>query len=474
MYKNHKKKYPIQSQASVPNERPILRCSTGSSKTNWFPWYDWWGIGIGKEGEEFKEQFDEGMAIPFNRADELDAYPLMSELPVDKDYFILAVEQRQELADILVEEDRKERKKEMFVEWAADRNDQNLLIRSSNSDNKKAREMIVEKSMKEKDKILRLIADIMASMDRNTQDLVKAYRRPFNAGEQEILEAEGISVESGSGSGPKYTYNNALKSGNWYHVFEAAKAVTVTRLSEGTNDLVVRERQNLEKSRLEQLKWVQGSWTSFRRAWRNQLDVCEAVGCELSDQDKRIALMGSLNKDVFSSVLFEYKSSTRRNDLPQTFLELSMFIEDEFSVVSASKEGEELIRRIESKRYGETALKLQETKKENSETKREYSETKKEQSRDPQRFDGDCHICLMKGHRAKDCPKNNKKFSIESNIAYQARKREGREDAKDEEEDPSQSKWVPTKGTKVTPPGKRSILPLKKSFLMSKKRNSFS
>jgi hypothetical protein len=58
----------------------------------------------------------------------------------------------------------------------------------------------------------------------------------------------------------------------------------------------------------------------------------------------------------------------------------------------------------------------------------------------------------MHGHKAKDCPKNNKKFSIESNIAYQERKRSSKEDAKEEDEDPSQSKWVPTKGTKVTPP----------------------
>jgi hypothetical protein len=241
-YKMNKDKSNSQSYNKFINKEQdqILHCPTSTERTNYYSWIEWWENEIGKYGEEYKEQFDEMMSISFNLQLELLEYPLQNELSIDKDYFLMSLEQRAELSNILDDEDRSYRKREFFVAWANDRNEQNLLIRSSNIDNKKQREILIDKASKVKDKLMKLISDIMSTIDRNTQDLIKAFRRPFNDGERELLEAENVTIESGSGtSEPKYNYSNALKTGNWIHIFEAAKSVTVKRLSDGLDGLVV-------------------------------------------------------------------------------------------------------------------------------------------------------------------------------------------------------------------------------------------
>jgi hypothetical protein len=390
----------------ISNEyTPILCCSTSIDKSNYYAWYEWWSNEIGKFGEEYQEQFNECMSISFNVQQELLSYPLQSELSVDKDYYLPTQQQRIELTNIIDDDERSYKKKEYFIEWAESRAEQNLLIRSNNIDNKKHREILIEKASKMKDKLSKLISDIMSSIDRNTQDLIKSYRRPFNEGERELLEQDGITIESGSGSSePKYTYSNAIKTGNWFHIFEAAKAVTVTKLNDGLSGLVVRERQNTERSKLESLQWTSGSWTKFRRLFKNQLDTCEAVGCDLTDLDKMIALMSSLNKQVFYSVLSDYSSTTRRNNLPQTYIELTVFIENKYMSISASNDGIELIKRVENKRHEESVLlNTHNNIKSNTESNSDIKSKHK------------CDICSKTNHKTKYCYFRKEPYTIEQN-----------------------------------------------------------
>jgi hypothetical protein len=449
---------------------PILCCSTSIDKSNFYAWYEWWSNEIGKYGEEYQEQFNECMSISFNINQELSQYSLQSELSIDKDYFLMSREQRDELANINDDEDRSYRKREFFVEWANERDAKNLLIRESNIDNKKYREILIDKASKYKDNMMNLISNIMSTMDRNTQDLVKSFRRPFNEGERELLQLENITIESGSRSSqPKYTYQNALKSGNWFHLFEAAKSVTVTRLGDGLDDLTIRERQISERNKLDSLKWSSGKWTNFRRLWKNQLDICESVGCNLLDQDKMIALMSSLNSEVFASILHDYKSSIRRSSLPQTYYELTMFIENEYAIICASNTGLELVRKIESKKKDESIFHTKEDNKSNNKSKNSNK----------------CLICDSRDHNSEKCDYRNNKFTVEQNKWYYNTKiksdgksnhksetnnsksdsdnesnveesQEADSDTEDVKED-TKAKWNPSKGTIVTPPNKTKV-----------------
>jgi hypothetical protein len=143
----------------------------------------------------------------------------------------------------------------MFIAWSEKRINDNARIRESNSDNKAERDIIIKKASKESDRISKLISEIMSTIDRNTQELIKNYRRPFNVDEKEAIEADGVSLSSGGTSGPMYSFDIAVKTHNWYHIFEAAKAVTVTRMSEGLDGITRRERQNEERKKLESMVW---------------------------------------------------------------------------------------------------------------------------------------------------------------------------------------------------------------------------
>jgi hypothetical protein len=90
--------------------KTILRCGTALNDTTYYPWIDGWGIDIGKQGEEIKEQFDNGMSIPFNVAQELREYPIQLELSTDKEYFLPTIQQRTELIAIIDDDERSYRK----------------------------------------------------------------------------------------------------------------------------------------------------------------------------------------------------------------------------------------------------------------------------------------------------------------------------------------------------------------------------
>jgi hypothetical protein len=119
--------------------------------------------------------------------------------------------------------------------------------------------------------------------------------------------------------------------------------------------------------------------------FEDQLEVCDALGCKVSDQTKRLYLMENLNTKFFEQTLLLWKSTLTRSSFPTTFAELKAHISNEYSNQMTDPERAKVILNVVgqgTKKSKEQELSLNTNDK----------DTK-----------GKCFLCGRKNHKMKQC-----------------------------------------------------------------------
>jgi hypothetical protein len=235
----------------------------------------------------------------------------------------------------------------------------------------------------------------------------------------------------------------AKKSQDWLFLFTAAERICITRTDISEDPVHTRRRQQVERDKLRALTHTYGTYTKWQTKFRNQIEVCQSVKCDLNDLDKLSYLMDNINKDIFKRILEDWESPVRMQSLPKTYADMLVYLDSH--IERMINQHPAIIRKVE--------LTKPSTK---NESVFSNSTNAKKNSGDEKLV---CDICehMVGVHDTDNCPYRHKRYSVESNRKFFLRKMGTKE--KDDKEDTQeslktkemQSKWNPTKGTTVKP-----------------------
>ena len=145
------------------------------------------------------------------------------------------------------------------------------------------------------------------------------------------------------------------------------------------------------------MKHVSGDFNRWITRFEDQIETCETIGVELSEEAKILYFMNNLNDSIFGDVKANFMDLSTRALFPQTYEEIKQRMIAEYSQISTRKPQTvfKVLRGDDTRRYGEASFKAEE--------------------------DG-CHICGIPGHFYRTCKFFNKKYSLEQNQRYYKRR----------------------------------------------------
>ena len=141
------------------------------------------------------------------------------------------------------------------------------------------------------------------------------------------------------------------------------------------------------------MKRVSGDFNRWITRFHDQVETCETIGVELSEEAKMFYFMNNLNDSIFGDVKSNYMDLSTRALFPDTYEEIKQRVIAEYGQITARKPHTVLkvLKGEDSKRYGESSFKAEEE---------------------------GYHICGITGHFWKACKHYNKKYSLEQNRNY--------------------------------------------------------
>ena len=86
----------------------------------------------------------------------------------------------------------------------------------------------------------------------------------------------------------------ARERGDWLFIFDAARE---THMFQGatTDRVLLYEKQEQEKDYLSKMKHVSGDFNRWITRFEDQIETCETIGVELSEEAKILYFMNNLN-----------------------------------------------------------------------------------------------------------------------------------------------------------------------------------
>jgi hypothetical protein len=383
-----------------------VKSKSGLDSHNFFVWYEYLkNVKLGEYGERIMQQFRDENSPRFNLEEELNALgQIESLLPVTESFFILSPAQRVEMA-ALPEAEREDYKKLQFIEWANARALVNATITQENH-LKMARITELNKNTeKYLDLANQVFSGILSLMTVDSRNLVERYI--FNQPDEE------------EGAPPlEYTFAMAQEESNWFFLIVAARATHVERRG-ALDDYSIDLRRDQEEQRLKKLKHVSGKFMNFLTHFENQLEQCESVGLELSEERKCRIFIESLNDSIFEDLKKAYTNIVTASTMPRVLGELKLL-----AVRHYQKERMLNVERVEkvenrgSDERREHSLKSFESKEPHDGFKSDHGKPSDQKTR--------CDIC-DKNHLTENCKFRNTKFSIESNRKYFERRSKSKE-----------------------------------------------
>jgi hypothetical protein len=230
----------------------------GEIKSNYYLWREQWGAAkIANYGKEFVNQFEERSVYEFDLSDELMDLEMQSELNTSTTLWLPTAEQRNEILAIQNPMEQEWRQRELYLQWADGREEENKRIKYNNNVNQERRKIIIAKNAARQDTVARLISDVLGSMATDVRELVEAYKRNFADGEYDKLISDGLTVNT-----TRYGMELARRSGNWLWTFEAAEAICITRVTEDTDPMTKSMRKLDERKKLDKLYHSAGKYAT--------------------------------------------------------------------------------------------------------------------------------------------------------------------------------------------------------------------
>ncbi len=93
---------------------------------------------------------------------------------------------------------------------------------------------------------------------------------------------------------------------DWPFVFEAEMA-THLQVDAAVDDTAELQRQEKQMEKLKNTKHEYGSLEKWIMRYEDQLNICDALQCNLSDKTKRLYFTENLNTKIFKHTLTEWK-----------------------------------------------------------------------------------------------------------------------------------------------------------------------
>jgi hypothetical protein len=345
-------------------------------------------VRIGTYGAKYRQAMQQESSPKYDRDEELAEYPLSDKLSTDEADFILSDDDYATMKTIEDQEDRKRFKQRLFIQWKAVNQAENKLIEEINTINESKRKEILKLERTHSDTVSKLFSDILGSMDRQSRELVERYVLKTMEDEEETT----------------YSFGDAMYNENWYYLFEVAKETHVMRYT-NENARTIDIRQEAEEDKLKQTKHRYGTLVDWIQRFEDQLDVCESVGLQLTEEKKCRTFINNLNPILFEDTIRNYFNRATSTYFPTSLNELQQYIISEYEEVITRRP--ELLKRILRRDKVESTLQVNQKKPKQGHK---------------------CEICEA-SHNTNTCKFYNNKFTISQNRAYMQRlkKREEKE-----------------------------------------------
>ena len=200
----------------------------------------------------------------------LEANVMLPEVDTAREYWIPTPEQNAELVLIEDLEARTARSNELFLQWRQARLDENARRKALNEVAKTRIDLEV-KDLKERGGTINKI------MGQILEDMTKASRKRI-----EKYQVNPDNVENDEES---QNLEEARERGDWLFIFEAARE---THMFQGatTDRVLLYEKQEQERDYLSKMKHVSGDFNRWITRFEDQIETCETIGVELSEEAK--------------------------------------------------------------------------------------------------------------------------------------------------------------------------------------------
>ena len=171
-FKKNEKAWPT----FAPNSKLQVKAIGHSYEHNAIEWVENWRFTkLGTYSEEAAQMGINMHFAPFDPIAEAAKYPLMEELEIGREDFVLSDEQLVELSSIPAREAlrRDNRKAQLYQAWAAPRKAQNIQTRASNLQNSESLKRIPRLAQKFKDMNAKIFQEMEADMNEAARDTIR-------------------------------------------------------------------------------------------------------------------------------------------------------------------------------------------------------------------------------------------------------------------------------------------------------------
>ena len=237
---------------------------------------------------------------------------------------------------------------------------ENAEIKRQNEIMKTRIDLEVKEIRERKDTISVLMGKILEDMSKTSREKIEKYR---------MQRPEG---EAGA-----TTLEEARINGDWLYIFEAAR---LTHLYGGGDEdsILMYELRELERDTLVKMKHSAGDFHRWITRFEDQLEKCETVGLEFTEEAKIYHFMNNLNDLIFREAKTDFMNPRTRSLFPDDYDGIKQKIIEEYGQMMARKPQLVLkvIRGEDTRRGAEASFKAEE---------------------------GGCHVCGKPGHFYRSC-----------------------------------------------------------------------
>ncbi len=356
---------------------------TGRMETNLLEWIrSWKNVKVLKYSTRFANELRTGVRILYGVDQVLAANPMLPEVDTAREHWIPTAEQVAELNTINPRVAREARKTEMYLAWRHLQLEENARRKALNEVAKTKIDLEVKDIKERADTVSKIMGEILEDMTKTSRDRIEKYQRvPQDEDDEDAL-----------------TLDEARERGDWLFIFQAARD-THFLPGVGEDRILLLEKQDQEKDYLSKMKHISGDFNRWITRFDDQIETCETIGVELTEEAKILYFMNNLNDSIFGSIKSNFLDLSTRRLFPDTYDEIKQRMIAEYSQLTSRKPHVvmKVIRGDDTRRYGESSFKSEE---------------------------GGCHICGIHGHVWKKCRHNNNKYSLEQNRDYYLRKKQ--------------------------------------------------
>ena len=213
---------------------------------------------------------------------------MLPDVDTAREFWIPTEEQAAELAAIAGAQPREVRRTQMYVAWRQENLAENARRKALNEVAKTRIDLEVKDIKERGDTVNKIMGEVLEDMTKTSRDRIEKYaKEPLDDEELDALET--------------HTLDEARERGDWLFIFEAARE---THMFQGvaSDRVLMYEKQEQEKDYLSKMKHFTGDFNRWITRFEDQMETCETIGVDLSEEAKILYFMNNLNDSSFGDI----------------------------------------------------------------------------------------------------------------------------------------------------------------------------